>query len=212
MDSVTLLWEVSKTHDVYALSFDYGQKHAKELEAAKQLAAMARVRGHKVVDLSPLGALLDSALTVAHHKVPEGHHTDAAMAANTVPNRNMIMLAVGVGWAQVLGAQHVAYGAEDGEHSLYHDCRPEFVIALSQAAQLSSEYGPQVVAPYLDQTKADILKLGMMLKVPYERTWSCYKGGELHCGRCGACSKRKEAFRAAGVPDPTQYEEVHHEF
>jgi 7-cyano-7-deazaguanine synthase len=191
------------------LSFDYGQRHRTELTYARRTAAALNAE-HHVVDLTGLLALLTgSALTDNSVDVPDGHYTDAAMRATVVPNRNAIMLDVAVARAVSAGADAVAFGAHAGDHPIYPDCRPVFLRAFEQMAVTANEgfAHPQfrVLAPFIDLAKSDIAALGAQLGVPFADTWSCYKGGAVHCGTCGTCVERREAFEVAGVVDPTVY-------
>lgn len=194
---------------VSLLSFDYGQRHRKELEYAALIAAQLKA-SHEVVDLSVLGRLLGgSALTDPTVAVPDGHYTDATMRITVVPNRNTIMLSIAVGAAVAAEADAVAFGAHCGDHSVYPDCRPEFLEYFGWTTRIGNEgflaEGFQLLAPFLHRTKADIVSTAAALGVPFEQTWSCYKGGALHCGTCGTCTERREAFALAGVVDPTAY-------
>ncbi len=213
MDSVTLAhylkaegWELS------LLSFDYGQRHGKELEFARRCAERLGAPWHRV-DLSGLQALLPgSSLTDPGLEVPEGHYAADNMKVTVVPNRNAIMLSCAWGHAVAIGAQAVAFGAHAGDHFIYPDCRPEFHRALQGAFQVGNEgFGDPdlyLLAPFLHLSKADIAARAAQLRVPIEETWSCYKGGEHHCGKCGTCVERIEALFVAGVEDPTVYEEA----
>jgi 7-cyano-7-deazaguanine synthase len=194
---------------VSLLSFDYGQRHRKELRSAAAIAGLLGA-AHDIVDLTGVGRLLGgSALTESTVAVPDGHYTDESMRATVVANRNAIMLEIGVGVAVARRADAVVFGAHAGDHAIYPDCRPEFVAALSASVLTANEGfladGFQLLAPFLNATKADIVVAAAALNVPFEHTWSCYKGGELHCGTCGTCTERIEAFALAGVPDPTPY-------
>ena len=193
------------------LSFDYGQRHRTELTYARRTAEALKAERH-VVDLTGLLTLLTgSALTDNSVDVPDGHYTDAAMRATVVPNRNAIMLDVAVARAVSAGADAVAFGAHAGDHPIYPDCRPAFLRAFEQMAVTANEgfAHPQfrVLAPFIDLAKSDIAALGAQLGVPFADTWSCYKGGSVHCGMCGTCVERREAFEVAGVADPTVYGE-----
>lgn len=213
LDSVTLAYALAADgHDLVALSFDYGQRHATELDRAAHCAERLAAE-HHVVDLRSVGALLTgSALTDAAVAVPEGHYTDASMAATVVPNRNAIMLSVAVGVAVARGAEAVATAVHAGDHTIYPDCRPEFIAAFEHEARVANEgfiaEGFRVLAPFLHLRKDEIVRRGAALGVPFEETWSCYQGGDLQCGRCGTCVERREAFELAGVPDPTPYAAV----
>ncbi len=191
------------------LSFDYGQRHLVELDHARALAADLDAP-HDVIDLSSAGRLLaGSALTDDAVDVPDGHYTDASMRSTVVANRNAIFVQVAVGVAVAERAGAVAVGVHAGDHAVYPDCRPAFVEAAQQLATVANEGfavdGFRVLAPFVDLAKADIVARGAALGVPFAGTWSCYRGGDVHCGTCGTCVERREAFDLAGVPDPTTY-------
>ncbi|APE24533.1 MULTISPECIES: 7-cyano-7-deazaguanine synthase QueC [Streptomyces] len=194
---------------VSLLSFNYGQRHVKELAQAATLADQLGV-SHDIVDLTSLNRILGgSALTDPAIEVPHGHYRAETMRSTVVPNRNAIMLEIAAGAAVAAGADAVAFGAHSGDHAIYPDCRPEF-FTLIEAAMKAGNEGHivadfQLVAPFLQLTKADIVREGARLDVPFKLTWSCYEGGELHCGACGTCVERREAFDEAGVADPTLY-------
>lgn len=213
LDSVTLAHSLAaEGHELVCLSFDYGQRHAKEVAFARACAERLGA-DHHVVDLRSVGALLSgSALTDASVAVPEGHYTDASMAVTVVPNRNAIMLAVAVGVATARGAPAVATAVHAGDHAVYPDCRPAFIVAAEHEARVANEGflpdGFRILAPFVDRSKADIVRRGAEVGVPFAETWSCYVGGERHCGRCGTCVERREAFELAGVADPTDYDAV----
>jgi len=212
MDSVTLAhYFHAKRYDLTLLSFDYGQRHVKELQFAK--ACADRLGGiHKIVDLHSVTALLPgSSLTDSSVEVPEGHYAAESMKVTVVPNRNAIMLAIAWAHAVAIGAEAVAFGAHAGDHFIYPDCRPEFFNAISNAFRKGNEgFGNpnlKLYAPFIDFTKAQVADLGREMGVHFEETWSCYNGREKHCGKCGTCVERKEAFALAGIVDPTEYEE-----
>ena len=206
MDSTTLLYFLlSEGYRVKALGVDYGQRHRKELTAARKICQELNVE-FQIADLSGVKSLLTgSALTTQEMLVPEGHYTDDTMKLTVVPNRNMVMLSLAIARAIGCRFQSVAYAAHAGDHVIYPDCRPEFVDAMGRAAELCHYRPVQILRPFVHKTKADIVKIGQELKVPFSWTWSCYKGKALHCGRCGTCTERAEAFALAGVPDPTAY-------
>jgi 7-cyano-7-deazaguanine synthase len=194
---------------VSLVSFDYGQRHRRELDSARAVATALGAR-HEIIDVRPVGALLTgSALTDTSVEIPRGYYTDESMRCTVVPNRNAIMLDIAAGIAVAQGADAVAFGAHGGDHPIYPDCRPEFVRAFTEmvlvanAGFISSRF--RVVAPFLSLTKSEIVRIGARLGVPFELTWSCYGGGTVHCGQCGTCVERREAFALAGVPDPTSY-------
>lgn len=211
LDSVTLAHHLAaEGHDLTLVSFDYGQRHARELDFAARAAVRLGASYH-CVDLTSVGALLTgSALTDRSVDVPDGHYTDESMRSTVVPNRNAILLSIATGVAVAQGASVIATGVHAGDHPIYPDCRPAFVQAFQQLARVANEgfAAPdlRVVAPFLTLSKADIVRLGARLGVPFAETWSCYRGGEAHCGRCGTCVERREAFALAEVDDPTVYE------
>lgn len=206
LDSTVLLHHLAaEGHAVRALSVNYGQRHARELESAAALTARLGVE-HRVVDLRTITPLLGAnSLTSVEVRVPTGHYAEESMKATVVPNRNMLLLAVAAAWAMALKADAVAYAAHGGDHAIYPDCRPEFAEAMARAIALADWHPVELIRPFVDWTKADIVRRGAELEVPFEQTWSCYQGGALHCGRCGTCIERREAFHLAGVPDPTPY-------
>jgi 7-cyano-7-deazaguanine synthase len=212
LDSVTLAHVLAgEGHELVCVSFDYGQRHARELDCARACAERLGA-DHHVLDLRAVGSLLSgSALTDRTVDVPEGHYADESMAATVVPNRNAIMLSVTVGIAVARSAGAVATAVHAGDHPIYPDCRPVFIEAFEREARLANEGfidpGFRVLAPFMDLTKDEIVRIGDRIGVPFAETWSCYVGGDRHCGRCGTCVERREAFELAGVADPTEYDE-----
>ena len=212
MDSATLAYFYAEQgYDLHLVGFNYGQRHAKEL-LSLELIAKTLECSWQVVDLSMLkDALNGSSLTSDDVNVPDGHYAEETMRITVVPNRNAIMLAIATGIAVANGSDFVATGVHAGDHFIYPDCRPEFIQAINKAFILGTEghakEGFTVQAPFVLATKAEIAEVGMGLGVPYELTWSCYKGGEKHCARCGTCVERIEAFINAGADDPTEYAE-----
>lgn len=214
MDSATALYKVindpvsSNPDDAHAVSFDYAQRHVKELTFAAALCATLGIRHTVIVLRIPLA----SALTDPEREIPLGHYAHELMQQTVVPNRNAIMLAIAWGIAVSEGAGQVVAGMHAGDHPIYPDCRPEFVSSLEQALRLGNEgFGDPALAfftPFITVTKSDIVREGSAYPrpVPYEQTWSCYQGRDLHCGRCGTCVERREAFDLAGITDPTHYE------
>jgi len=187
------------------LSIDYGQRHAKELECARSLSKGLGIE-HREIDLSSVNQLMQgSSLTDGNFEIPHGHYEEDNMKSTVVPNRNMILLALATSWAISQKAECVSYAAHAGDHAIYPDCRETFADALDKAIRLSDWQEVYLNRPFVGLTKADIVKRGAELKVPFEKTWSCYEGRELHCGRCGTCIERREAFYLAGVDDPTVY-------
>lgn len=209
MDSVTLAHLlVSRSDDVTLISFDYGQRHAKELTYAK-LTASTLGLDHEIVDLQGLRALLRASSLTSDQEVPEGHYAAETMAQTVVPNRNAILLNIATGYAITLGADRVSTGVHAGDHYVYPDCRPMFIESLTHMLRIANEgfiaKGFRIETPFLYRTKAEIVGIGAGLGVDWTQTWSCYQGGTYHCGRCGTCVERIEAFDLAGVKDPTVY-------
>jgi 7-cyano-7-deazaguanine synthase len=211
MDSATLLWWAMNTPNMgraVALSVNYNQRHGKELDYAKKLAEEASVE-HVILELPELAKVTQgSALTTEGIEVPHGHYADENMRITVVPNRNMFLLSLAGALAVSRGIHTVAFAAHAGDHAIYPDCRVGFIKAFDATLQRATEgYGDvKLVAPFKEMTKAEIARYGHSLRVPYELTWSCYEGGEVHCGKCGTCVERREAFQVAGIPDPTVYE------
>lgn len=207
MDSFTLLNQAIKDgHDVYALSFDYGQKHRRELECSQKVTGQCNIP-HKITDITALSELLQSSSLVSPNiEVPEGHYEAENMKSTVVPNRNMILLSIAIGYAVDIEAEEVWYGAHSGDHAIYPDCRPEFVEKMNDVATIANFSPVTIFAPYLYKDKSDILKDGIRMGLDYSNTWTCYKGREKACGKCGACVERLEAFGKLGVIDPLEYE------
>jgi 7-cyano-7-deazaguanine synthase len=211
MDSVTLAYMLADTKGMdldLVLSADYGQRHRKELAFAEECAHDLGVPW-ECIDLAQVGSLLKgSSLTDPSVPVPHGHYAAESMKATIVPNRNAIMLNIAAGIAIGRGATSVYTGVHAGDHPIYPDCRPEFIRSLNSCIHIATEAHIQVEAPFMTIGKDQIASIGDTLGVPWDKTWSCYEGGEVHCGQCGTCVERREAFSLAGVPDPTVYKEV----
>lgn len=207
LDSTVLLHKLAaESRADGALWVNYGQRHARELECAKFNCEKLGVK-LDIADLSALQPLFGgNALTQKSVEVPEGGYADENMKTTVVPNRNMILVAVAAARAIAIGANAVAYAAHSGDHAIYPDCRNEFADALDAALRLCHYEPIRLERPFVNATKADIVKLGAKLGVDFAQTWSCYKGGKFHCGKCGTCTERREAFELAGMPDPTVYE------
>ncbi|MFE3196850.1 7-cyano-7-deazaguanine synthase QueC [Embleya sp. NPDC059237] len=210
LDSTTVAYLLAERgHSLTLLSVDYGQRHRTELDYAAKIAGLLLAR-HEIVDLTGVGALLTgSALTDPTVPVPDGRYTQANMRSTVVPNRNAILLAIAAGLAVSTDADLVAFGAHSGDHTVYPDCRPAFFDAIEAAILAGNEGftapGFRLEAPFLHLTKADVVLSAAQLGVPFELTWSCYRGGSEHCGTCSTCIERRQAFTEAGVPDPTRY-------
>lgn len=207
MDSFTVLHRALRDgHEVYALSFNYGQRHVKELEVARKVTNALSVP-HKVVDITAINELIaNSSLTSNTTDIPEGHYEEASMQSTVVPNRNMILLSLAIGYAVSIGAEAVYYGAHSGDHAIYPDCRPEFVQRMNEVSKIANYEPVEIAVPYLANDKAEILRDGLAMGLDYSNTWTCYNGREKACGKCGACVERLEAFAANNATDPLSYE------
>lgn len=202
LDSTILLYELLEDYDVQVLTFDYGQKHKREIKCAKKTCKILGLN-HKVINLHTINSLLQgSCLTSNEVVVPEGHYSDDSMKATVVPNRNMIMLSLAIGYAESLGVNKVFFGNHTGDRAQYPDCRWEFVQALSEASKLGTYNHVEVFSPFNSLTKEQIVGIGIVDKVPFKNTWSCYKGQKRPCGKCGTCVERVEAFNENGKRDP----------
>lgn len=209
MDSTVLTYQLLKTYDDVALiSFNYGQRHKKELDYAKRTADKLGL-DHTIVDITNLTGLLSKSTLTSDAPVPDGHYAEDNMRKTVVPNRNAIMLNIAAGYAITIGADALATAVHSGDHYIYPDCRPQFVDALSTMLKIANEgFVPdafRVLAPFVHVPKDEIARIGHGLDVPWLDTWSCYKGGDIHCGSCGTCFERREAFMLAGIDDPTTY-------
>lgn len=205
MDSVTLLHNY-KEQIALAVTFNYGSNHAqREIACAAENCKELGIE-HLVIPLDFMHQYFRSSLLQGGEAIPEGHYTAENMKSTVVPFRNGIMLAIATGIAESRGLHNVMIANHAGDHTIYPDCRPEFIIAMNDAI-ISGSNGVKLFAPYTNITKTDICALGARIGVDYSKTYSCYKGGEKHCGKCGTCVERKEAFQLAGVSDPTEYED-----
>lgn len=207
LDSVTLAYQVAATRQLMGLlTFDYGQRHKKEIDFAA-LAAKRLNCPHHVVDIAPIGALLASSLTDKRLSIPEGHYNAENMASTVVPNRNAMMLTIAFALADNVGAEAVAIAVHGGDHFIYPDCRPEFIHAFAKMQDLALGKTPtiELYAPYLPISKGEIAKQAIKYQVPVHETWSCYNGNALHCGRCATCVERLQAMDYAKAVDKTQY-------
>ena len=206
MDSVTALHWARAHHTVTAvLSFDYGAKHNHcEIPFAAE-HAKAVGAPHQIIPLDFIGQLFASDLLKSGGDIPEGHYADENMKRTVVPFRNGIMLAAAAGFAESAGATGLVIAAHGGDHTIYPDCREDFMRAMGEALRLGTYAGIQLLRPFIAMDKSGIAAAGARLSVDYARTWSCYKGGAIHCGKCGTCVERREAFQLAGLPDPTAY-------
>lgn len=205
LDSTTLLYYLLKNnHDVKCLSINYGQKHKKEIESSKYFCKKLNVE-HEIVDVSSITKLISNSSLTSDKKVPEGHYEEESMKVTIVPNRNMIMLSIAIGWAINEKFDNVAYAAHNGDHAIYPDCREGFAEHVSLAAQLADWHPVKVIRPFINFSKTEIAKLAGDLNVEIDKTWSCYNGKNIHCGKCGTCVERIEALELSGVNDETIY-------
>jgi len=204
MDSVTMLHEYH-SRIALAVSFDYGSNHnAREIGCARWHCTQLGVE-HIVIPLTFMSEYFESSLLSGAEAIPEGDYRSDNMKSTVVPFRNGIMLSIAAGLAESRKLKHVMMANHGGDHDIYPDCRPEFTSAMSQAMRAGTYPGITLLAPYTYLTKGDIAAHGKRLGVDYAHTYSCYKGGEKHCGKCGTCIERKEALRSAGIDDPTEY-------
>ena len=206
MDSVTALYWARAHRTVMAVaSFDYGAKHnPRELPFAHEHAVALGIR-HEIIALPFVNQLFASDLLLSGGAIPEGHYAAENMKQTVVPFRNAIMLSIACGFAESVEAEGLVIAAHGGDHAIYPDCREEFMRAMSETMRLGTYAGVQLLRPFIAITKGGIVAVGAKLGVDFARTWSCYKGAAEHCGRCGTCVERREAFLEAGIVDPTSY-------
>ena len=206
MDSITLLYD-KKDEIALGISFDYGSNHnAREIPFAKMHCERLGIK-HIVINLGFMHQYFKSSLLEGADAIPEGNYADENMKSTVVPFRNGIMLSIAIGIAESNNLKKVFIANHGGDHTIYPDCRPEFIKAIDEAATAGTYVKVRIEAPYTNITKTDIARRGAKLGINYAETWSCYKGGEKHCGKCGTCVERKEALELAGITDPTEYEE-----
>ncbi len=207
LDSVTALYDAKQRYDVLAaISFDYHSKHNdKELPEAAYHCMKLSIP-HQIIALGFVGDLYKSDLLKTGGSIPDGHYEEPSMKATVVPFRNGIMLAVATGFAESCGADALSIAAHAGDHAIYPDCRETFMKAMADAIKFGTYAEIELLRPFISMTKAEIVSRGSSLGLDFSRTWSCYKGGDLHCGTCGTCIERREAFLLARIPDPTVYE------
>ena len=205
MDSITLLYD-HKDEIALGISFDYGSNHnAREIPFAKLHCERLGIR-HITIGLDFMHKYFKSSLLDGADAIPEGHYAAENMKSTVVPFRNGIMLSIAIGIAESNGLDQVFIANHGGDHTIYPDCRPDFIEAINSASQAGTFNNVKVLAPYTDITKGDIARIGKNIGIDYTETWSCYKGGEKHCGKCGTCVERKEALKEAGIEDNTIYE------
>ncbi len=206
MDSVTLLYD-QQERIALAITFDYGSNHNQREAAFAALHCQRLGIEHLVIPLAFISQYFKSSLLEGADAIPEGDYADDNMKSTVVPFRNGIMLSIACGIAESRNLTKVMIANHFGDHDIYPDCRAEFIRPMSEAMRAGTYIGVEVCAPYTSISKADIARIGKRLGIDYAETYSCYKGGERHCGRCGTCIERKEALREAGIDDPTDYEE-----
>ena len=206
LDSTTALHWAHRRHTVVcALSFDYGSNHAvRELECARRQAEQLGIPYHQI-DLHSISAHLESALLSGAEAIPSADYAEDNLKQTVVPFRNGIFLAIAAGIAESKGAEGIVIAAHGGDHALYPDCREDFMSAMASAIELGTYARLKILRPFIANTKAEITAIGAKLGVDFSHTYSCYCGGELHCGQCATCRERRESFAAAGIPDPTVY-------
>ena len=208
MDSFTVLHKaIEQGKDVYPLTFNYGQRHAKEIDYAAKVCQELNVP-HKIVDISAISQLMTgSSLTVdSDIEIPQGHYEEDSMKSTVVPNRNMVLLSMAIAYAVSIEANAVYYGAHSGDHAIYPDCRPEFVHKMNEVSQIANYQPIDIVSPYIENNKIEILADGLRMGLDYGKSWTCYNGREQACGVCGSCVERLEAFSANDLTDPLAYE------
>jgi 7-cyano-7-deazaguanine synthase len=206
MDSVTALYWARREHEVLAtVSFNYGAKHNdREIPFAAEHAAHLKLR-HEIIRLDFVNRLFASDLLKSGGDIPEGHYEAENMKQTVVPFRNAIMLSIACGFAESIAAEGLVIAAHGGDHAIYPDCREDFMRAMAEAMRAGTYAGVELLRPFIALTKGAIALEGARLGVDFARTWSCYKGAALHCGKCGTCVERREAFATAGLADPTVY-------
>ena len=206
LDSTTLLYYlIDCGYNVYTISFNYGQKHNKELNCASKTCKKLGI-SHKVVDISLIKSILDRSVLIGCVKVPEGHYEDESMRQTIVPNRNMLFLSLAIAYAINIGAGEVFYGAHKGDAIAYPDCRPIFVNAMKRVARICDYRPIKISTPFINMSKSTIVKWGIILGVDYSLTWSCYNGHSKACGKCSTCLERLESFKKNKIEDPIEYE------
>lgn len=205
MDSITLLYD-KKDEIALGISFDYGSNHnAKEIPFAEMHCQRLGIK-HITINLDFMHQYFKSSLLDGAEAIPEGHYDDDNMKSTVVPFRNGIMLSIAIGIAESNDLKKILIANHGGDHTIYPDCRPEFISAIDAAAYAGTFVNAHVEAPYTNITKGDIARIGKRLGLDYTETWSCYKGGDKHCGKCGTCVERKEALAEADIEDATDYE------
>jgi len=206
MDSFTVLNRALQDgKEVFSLSFDYGQRHVKELECANTVCNALGVN-HKVIDISSINQLLAGSSLTDDIDIPEGQYETDNMKSTVVPNRNMVLLSLAVAYAVSIGAEQVYYGAHSGDHAIYPDCRPEFLEKMNDVCKIANYQSVEIFSPYLNVNKTAILADGIAMGLDYSNTWTCYNGRDKACGQCSSCQERLEAFADNNQTDPIAYE------
>lgn len=208
VDSVTALYDAAQRYQIIAgVSFDYGAKHnTREIPFAAYHCGHLQVQ-HIVISLDFINQLFKSDLLKSGGAIPEGHYEELTMKQTVVPFRNGIMMAIVAGYAESVEAKGLIIAAHSGDHAIYPDCREEFMKSMGDAIRLGTYEQVEVIRPFIAMSKAQIAKRGQELGIDFSQTWSCYKGGDVHCGKCGTCVERREAFMVAEIKDPTVYKE-----
>jgi len=209
MDSIAALYDAAQIYRIVAgISFDYGAKHnEREIPFAAHHCRVLDVP-HEIISLGFMNRLFKSDLLKSGGEIPDGHYEELTMKQTVVPFRNGVMLSVAAGFAESVGAQGLVIAAHSGDHAIYPDCREDFMKSMGDAIRLGTYAHLEVLRPFIAMNKAEIVKRGRELGVDFSLTWSCYRGGAYHCGKCGTCVERREAFLLAGMEDPTVYEET----
>jgi len=207
MDSYTVLNKaIEEGLTPFALTFDYGQRHVKEIAVASEVCKELNIN-HKIIDITTINQLIGgSSLTDSSIEVATGDYDNSNMVNTVVPNRNMILLSLAIGYAVSIGAEKVYYGAHSGDHEIYPDCRPIFVEKMNEVAAVANYEATEIYSPYLKSDKIGILKDGLRMGLDYSKSWTCYNGREKACGKCGSCVERLEAFAKNNMTDPISYE------
>ncbi len=207
MDSITALYHAAREHEVVgALSFDYGSKHNHREIPFAELHCENLGVPHRIITLGFINDLFTSDLLKSGGDIPEGHYEESNMKATVVPFRNGIMLSIAAGFAESSRAEGLVIAAHSGDHAIYPDCREGFMASMADAIEAGTYAKIRLLRPFIDMRKEDIATRGHELGIDFTKTWSCYKGGDVHCGKCGTCVERREAFQIARIPDETAYE------
>lgn len=206
MDSVTLLHDKAESIAL-AVTFDYGSNHNKREQEYAAYHCKELGIEHIIIPLDFIHQYFKSSLLEGAEAIPEGHYAAENMKSTVVPFRNGIMLSIACGLAESRGLKHVCIANHFGDHAIYPDCRANFIAHMNAAMERGTYLNVSIIAPYTGMTKTEVAKIGKELGIDYSKTYSCYKGGEKHCGKCGTCVERKEALHDAGIDDPTEYED-----